>query len=177
MGIFSSATVGVKERLKENTIMQFKHFRIPAITAGDEETELNTFLRSVQPLTVYRDFVESGSQSYILYTVEYLLHPGQQVRPAYKKAKIDYREVLCDEDFILFSKLRQWRKETAAKEAVAVYTIFTNEQLAQISGKRPANKTELLKIQGIGDAKTDKYGQDILELIVSVSSQSAAIKS
>jgi len=157
--------------------MQFKHFRIPAITASEEETELNTFLRSVPILTVHRDFVSDGSCSYILYTVEYLFSAGKQTQPTRKKSKIDYREVLCAEDFLLFSKLREWRKETAAKEAVAVYTIFTNEHLAQISGKRPSSKTALQKIPGIGEAKVEKYGRSILELVTTVSKEQTAAMS
>ena len=79
--------------------------------------------------------------------------------------------MLCSEDFTLFTKLRNWRKDTAAKEAVAVYTIFTNEQLAQISSKRPKSKTDLLKIQGVGEAKVSNYGQSTLDLVELVSKQ------
>lgn len=57
--------------------------------------------------------------------------------------------MLCADDFTLFAKLREWRKDTALKEAIAVYTIFTNEQLAQIAGKRPKSKAALQEIQGI----------------------------
>ncbi len=152
-------------------ILQFKHFRIPSVTESDEETAMNTFLRSVQVLTVHRDFVEEGSCSFTLFTVEYLFRTSQPGKPAIKKGKIDYREVLCSEDFTLFSKLRNWRKETATKEAVAVYTIFTNEQLAQMSSKRPKNKAELQKIQGVGEAKVSKYGQATLDLVELISKQ------
>ncbi len=152
---------------------QFKLFRIPALAGTTEEQELNTFLRSVQQLTVHRNFVDAGPHSYTLFTVEYLFSEGQAGGRNQKKGKVDYKEVLPPEDFVLFSRLRQWRKDQAAGEASAVYTIFTNEQLAQIAGKRPASKGALQEIPGIGEAKTAKYSSDVLRLVTEVSRHQA----
>jgi superfamily II DNA helicase RecQ len=49
-----------------------------------------------------------------------------------KPEKIDYREKLSPEDFDVFSKIREIRKQLAAADSVPVYTICTNEQLAQM---------------------------------------------
>jgi len=81
--------------------IQYRFFTIPLKSAEEVETELNHFLRSQRILTVHREFVSRGENS--------------------------YREVLSPEDFALFVKLRDWRKQAAEKEAVPVYTIFTNE--------------------------------------------------
>ncbi len=152
---------------------QFKQFRVPAIAGSEEEQELNTFLRSVKHLTVHRNFVGDGMNSFTLYAVEYLFTDGQPVEKNQKKGKIDYKEVLPPEDFALYSRLRQWRKDKAAAEAMAVYTIFTNEQLAQIAGKRPGSKGALQEIPGIGEAKTAKYGSEVMSLVAEVSRQQA----
>ena len=45
---------------------------------------------------------------------------------------MDYKEILKSEDFAVFARLRDLRKEIAQAEAVPVYTVFTNEQLAQL---------------------------------------------
>ena len=47
-----------------------------------------------------------------------------------KPPEVDYREVLKPEEFEMFSRLREWRKALAEKEGVPVYTLLTNEQLA-----------------------------------------------
>jgi hypothetical protein len=47
------------------------------------------------------------------------------------RPKIDYKDVLKPEEFEVFSRLRDWRKSVAEKEAVPGYTVLTNEQLAQ----------------------------------------------
>jgi hypothetical protein len=40
---------------------------------------------------------------------------------------------------------------------VPVYTIFTNEQLAQMVQSRATTKAALEKIAGVGDARIEKY--------------------
>ena len=46
-----------------------------------------------------------------------------------------------------------------------VYTIFTNEQLAQMVTEAGATKAALEKIAGVGDARVEKYGPRFLELL------------
>ena len=43
--------------------------------------------------------------------------------------------------------------------------IFTNSQIEEIIRRRPKSLAELLSCDGIGEAKCDKYGKEILELI------------
>ena len=52
------------------------------------------------------------------------------------KKKIDYNEVLSPENFAIYAKLRDWRKETAAREAAQLYNVFMNDQLAAMVEKR-----------------------------------------
>lgn len=47
-----------------------------------------------------------------------------------KKARVDYREALPPHEFAAFAKLRELRQQLTRAEAVPVYTIFTNDQLA-----------------------------------------------
>ena len=94
--------------------------------------------------------------------------PGAEwtrVRGAARPGKIDYREVLSPEDFAVFARLRQLRKEIAQAEAVPVYTIFTNDQLAQMVQSRATTKAALEKIAGVGDARIEKYGPRVLEFL------------
>ena len=57
------------------------------------------------------------------------------------------------------------RKEIAQAEGVPVYTIFTNEQLAQMVQSRATTKAALEKIAGVGDARIEKYGARMLEVL------------
>ena len=70
-----------------------------------------------------------------------------------RKNKIDYKEVLSEQDFAVYSTLRDIRKKIADTEGVPVYTILTNEQLAEIVRRKITSKNALSAIQGIGDKK------------------------
>lgn len=65
----------------------------------------------------------------------------------------------------LFERLRAWRVARAAEEKVPAYVVFTDLTLQAIAEVRPADPTALLRISGVGPAKIDKYGDDVLELV------------
>ncbi len=72
--------------------------------------------------------------------------------------------ILSESDQGLFNILRDWRSERCKKEGVPPYIIFNNNQLAEIVKQKPQSKVDLLKISGIGNAKTEKYGEEILKI-------------
>ena len=53
----------------------------------------------------------------------------------------------------------------AEKEGVPVYTIFTNEQLAQMVQKKVNSKVGLKEIEGVGDARVEKYGEALMQML------------
>ena len=65
----------------------------------------------------------------------------------------------------LFERLREWRKARAADESVPAFVIFTDATLQLIAEHKPATPQALLKINGIGRAKVEKYGEDVLDLV------------
>ena len=68
-------------------------------------------------------------------------------------------------DEALFDRLREWRKERAGEESVPAFVIFTDATLQLIAERKPANPQALLSINGIGQSKLDKYGDDVLALL------------
>jgi ATP-dependent DNA helicase RecQ len=70
---------------------------------------------------------------------------------------------LSPEDTAVFEKLRTWR--AAAAEDKPAYTVFSNATLRQIATDRPATLAQLSEINGIGQAKLAKYGDQVLELL------------
>jgi len=145
--------------------MQWAFYRIP-VTGGDASAELNRFLRSVRVLNVHREFVGQGDASFWSIAVEYLPASGStQTSSRNANSKTDFKALLPPEDFALFARLREWRKQTANTEAVPVYTIFTNEQLAEMARRRPSSLTAIGEIDGIGQGRLDKYGKMVLDII------------
>jgi len=148
--------------------IQYRFFTIPIKATDDVAVEFNNFLLSVRVMHVHREFVSQGENSLWCISVEYMGKDGSSNTGGdsfNKKPRIDYKEVLPPEDFTLFNILRDWRKETSQKETLPVYNVFNNEQLAAITKKRPKTKIELDKINGIGEAKIEKYGEAVLRIV------------
>jgi len=53
----------------------------------------------------------------------------------------------------------------AAEEGVPVYAVCTNDQMAAIARTRPDSLAALRKIEGIGEAKAQKYGARFVSAI------------
>jgi ATP-dependent DNA helicase RecQ len=68
-----------------------------------------------------------------------------------------------DED--LYEILRADRNRLANELNIAPYCILYNSVLEDISRKRPSNIEQLKQIKGIKDAKAEKYGARIVELV------------
>jgi len=151
--------------------MSLRFFVIPVQDIDAATAELNSFLSSHKILTIDRNWVDLGSNSYWALCVNYLQGGGNAV-PArnnnVNRSRIDYKEILAPVEFDVFSRLRELRKELAQKEAIPVYALFTNEQLAQIVQQRCQTKSDLAKIDGIGESKIDKYADHLLPLLVSL---------
>jgi len=64
----------------------------------------------------------------------------------------------------LEQSLRAWRNAEASKSGFPPYCIFSNETLYAIVLARPATSSDLLEISGIGPAKVEKYGRNILQI-------------
>ncbi|KAF3573163.1 hypothetical protein F2Q69_00063762 [Brassica cretica] len=69
----------------------------------------------------------------------------------------------------IYAALERLRSDIvkASPHGVMSYHIFANPTLQRISKKIPRNKEELLKIDGLGVAKVNKYGDRLLETIES----------
>jgi superfamily II DNA helicase RecQ len=157
--------------------MAFRFFTIPINDPGTAATELNGFLRSHKVLSVDRRWVEQGAASFWSFCIDFLeaAANGKAPERAFgSRAKIDYKEVLKPEEFAVFARLRELRKEMAQAEAVPVYTIFTNEQPAQMVRSRATTKAALEKVAGVGDARIEKYGTRFLEVLAQAWQANAA---
>jgi len=148
--------------------MQMSFYAIPARGDAGLLEELNRFLRSHRVLTVHREFVAQGDNSFWALSVEYMEGPASPTPETASrggKQRVDYKEILSPEDFALFAKLRDWRKTTAEQEGIPVYAVLTNEQLAAIATKGPDSSTALRNIEGIGEGKAGKYGEGVLAVV------------
>lgn len=72
---------------------------------------------------------------------------------------------LSDLDEMRFQLLREWRKQKSDELDVPAFVVFSDKTLREIARRNPSHQSQLLKIQGIGDVKLDRFGQDILQVL------------
>ncbi|MDG4596605.1 MAG: HRDC domain-containing protein [Candidatus Contendobacter sp.] len=144
--------------------MHLRFFTIP-IHGGDAvAAELNRFLGAHRILTIDRSLVQDGANSAwaLCVSFEPAADPSQ---PSKRGGKVDYREVLNEQDFAVFARLRTLRKELADGEGIPAYAVLTNEQLAEIVQRRVQSAAALREIAGVGEARVEKYGEAFLRLL------------
>lgn len=149
--------------------MQLKVFSVSAQGGEEAVEEMNRFLRSHRVLSIEKRMVEQGG--YWSFCVEYLERGGEGGGPGVAdraKRGVDYKEILSAEDFAVFAKLRDLRKEMAEKEGVPAYAVFTNEQLAAMVTGKVDTQAAMGKIDGIGSARLEKYASAFLEVLKNV---------
>ena len=145
--------------------MQLRFFTIPIYGGGDTADELNRFLAGHRILSIDRQLAQDGANSAWAVCVSF--ESAGQGRPQSdtgqgKQSKVDYREVLNEADFTVYARLRSLRKEIAEKEGLPAYALFTNEQLAEMVQRRVVTAVAMREIQGIGDARMEKYAESFL---------------
>jgi len=65
----------------------------------------------------------------------------------------------------LWEILKEWRSKTAKESNIPAFVIFHDRTLAEIVNKQPKTIDELSRISGIGEAKLDLYGANLLALV------------
>ncbi|OUR91333.1 helicase [Flavobacteriales bacterium 34_180_T64] len=65
----------------------------------------------------------------------------------------------------LFELLRELRNAIASDKDLVHYQVFTQKALYEMCETFPTNKDELLKVNGFGKVRVEKYGTDILKVI------------
>jgi DNA helicase-2/ATP-dependent DNA helicase PcrA len=58
--------------------------------------------------------------------------------------------------------LKEWRLKRSKRDEVPAYVVFHNSTLAEIAARRPRTIGELASVPGIGPAKLERYGTELL---------------
>jgi ATP-dependent DNA helicase RecQ len=89
---------------------------------------------------------------------------GEQSQTATYKAKNSVAS-LEPEKQALYAILKMKRKEIAEEEGVPPYIVFTDRTLLDMCIKMPRTKSEMLKVNGVGENKFGRYGSQFLRCI------------
>ncbi len=74
-------------------------------------------------------------------------------------------QLATEDDRTLFEAMRTIRTELARAQSVPPYVIFADRTLIELANQRPQTRRGMLDINGIGEVKLKKYGDEFLAAI------------
>ena len=92
-----------------------------------------------------------------------MLRPLKRDKTAVQKPKEEWLRTEREER--LWQALRKWRQERARAEGIPAYMVCGDKTLRDIVEKMPRGLDGLRSIYGLGEAKIDKFGDEILEVL------------
>ena len=92
--------------------MRFAFFAVPTC-GGEVADELDRFLANHRVLRIDRELVAGGAEPHWAVCVVWTAGEAKMGNPPRRRGAVDYRDVLSEEDFALFAKLRGLRKHLA----------------------------------------------------------------
>jgi ATP-dependent DNA helicase RecQ len=174
-------------------VSQFRHDALSVFGQGKElrDTEWRAVVRQLLAQGLLAVEGEYGTLTLTEGSGE-VLYRGRQVRlrhdperavPA-RRAKAarsgaagpagDGNEALPEQAAAVFEQLRAWRAAAAREGGVPAYVIFHDSTLRQIAVQSPSTLGELSAVNGVGETKLAKYGQQILDLLAGASPVTSA---
>jgi ATP-dependent DNA helicase RecQ len=101
-----------------------------------------------------------------------ILKGNQKVFLESDKFNIEQKEAQHEEeqsvDELIYERFKRLRKEIALSHEVPAYVIFGDKSLKELASKLPTTKEEMLRINGVGEVKFEKYGEMFLALCLSI---------
>jgi len=90
------------------------------------------------------------------------------VRPTKEPQRTDSdsHQKTRDVDETLFTALRKWRLDKAREEGIPAFCVFHDSHLKALAAERPSTAEDLLAVHGVGSRKLEKYGSEILALVL-----------
>src|SRR5574343_1322707 len=156
-------------------VKQWNHDQLPTFGVGgdlDDHAWKSVFRQLAVAGLVHVDLAEHGALQ-LTEEARQVLKGERSVqlrRPAKRKSAPSKtsRAPLSDlsaADEALFQLLRQWRADTAREQGVPAYVILHDKTLRELAEVRPVSRGLLAGITGMGSAKIEHYGEELLELI------------
>ncbi|MBL8695350.1 MAG: HRDC domain-containing protein [Planctomycetes bacterium] len=141
---------------------------------GFDDRPLTDFVRDKELLSIREHFFLVHEVPHLACVLTYqappvptrpAIAPPRSPLPVSRPAPAPPREERFDiapEDLALFETMRDWRSERAKAESVPAFVILNNRELAAIVAAKPRTLSALGSIEGVGPAKTERYGAAIL---------------
>lgn len=162
--------IDVLRGAKTKMIFDREHDRLSTYNLMSQYSEDD--LRYYISTLIEKGFLERSERDYPILrwttTSPSVVSGKQKVMICKRSQKAERRhkgnDLQCDP--VLFSALSRLRKEFAQKMRVPTFVIFGDRSLIEMAKAYPTNREAMLKINGVGPVKWERYGQAFLNTIV-----------
>ena len=123
----------------------------------------NTFIKALIKEMLNHDYITLKEGTYSLLNLN---EKSIEILKGNKNILLMIKEEDKPTNEELYKKLKLWRRDKANRENIKPYIIFSDSTLIDITNKLPKSKDELLEIRGVGEKKIQKYGDELLKLLI-----------
>lgn len=177
----------IKEILKEELQYKFKLTRIESlIVTGNPKTIINKkdAPKSISEKIIRHDQLIERIQSEQknkkidwIFIEEDMMNISECLMKYHKEITYDYNEkysmksndkidIKVKSEDELRSELKSYRLAISKKEEIKPFMVFNNETMEELITNRPKNLEELKSIKGFGNVKCEKYGTDLVAMML-----------
>lgn len=149
-------------------------FRFAPEQGGFDDGALVEFLDTREALSVQEHFFVHELVPTLVLVVSYRDIPRPGERDRAREAASDARAELDGPAQAVFDALRRWRNERARRSARPAYMLFTNRQMAELARRCPKSLGELEAIEGLGKAKREEFGEELVSFLLETSAKLSA---
>jgi superfamily II DNA helicase RecQ len=128
------------------------------VCKDEESSDKELLKRAESYLNVHQEGELDYTAKYDAFRVEQPLVDVQEIVSAYK----DNENI---EETMLYQALKKYRLEKSREEKVKPYFIYNNNELNNLMTNMPSTLAELKNVQGFGEVKVNKYGEEILAIL------------
>ncbi len=119
-------------------------------------------------LVLHKEVIKDYTEKYEQYKIDNNVTDKnvQEINSKIEDEKVTTVSVTIPvEDTEMFKELKVYRLNKSREENIKPYYIYNDSQLKDLISKMPRSNEELLAVAGFGEAKINKYGNDILKII------------
>ena len=159
-------------------------------TRNLEEVKLNKFLENVTVHNVFASVVNdefwttlvfydegsavSGKSQFVRTVNEEIPTKTFTEKPVVKaEATLPESIILTNEEETVYAALRDWRNMRASQDGLPPYMIAHNDSLMLMAKQHVKTLEELPQIKGFGEKRTQKYGEEILQIVATATENPA----
>ena len=156
-------------------VAQHRHDELPTFGVGADldEQAWRDIIRQLAALSLLRPNPDGHGGLQPTESAREVLRGDRQLqlrrlRPRSKRASVKTRQPAIDLPAgagPLFDALRALRRRLADEQQVPPYVVFHDATLRTIAATRPTDMAALLAIAGIGAAKAERYGEEVLQTV------------